>query len=157
MGRMNEYKIVDKTHFGPRPNVKVGESWLLRMQVSEAGMHHPQVAGIASTAEEGCPSLILRGGYKDNMDDRDEFTYTGSGVQDLSANKRATPQSFDQELTRTNTALKKNCKAKIDNIKGGEAKDKWREGQPIRVIRGYKGRKHSRYNGLYKVVKYLPQ
>lgn len=115
------------------------------MQVSEAGVHRPHVAGIAGTAEGGCPSLVLSGGYEDDVDNGDEFTYTGSGGRDLSGNKRTAPQSCDQELTRTNAALARNCKAKFDDKKGGDAGNKWKEGQPIRVVRGHKGKKHSKF------------
>lgn len=165
VGRTKECKIVDKSHFGPIPGVEVGESWLLRLQVSEAGVHRPHVAGIAGTAADGCPSLVLSGGYEDDVDDGDEFTYTGSGGRDLSGNKRTAPQSSDQELTRTNAAIARNCNAKFDDKNGGDAGDKWRKGKPIRVVRGYKGKKHSkfapeegcRYDGIYKVVKYWPE
>ena len=62
VGRTKECKIVDKSHFGPIPGVDVGESWLFRLQVSEAGVHRPHVAGIAGSAADGCPSLVLSGG-----------------------------------------------------------------------------------------------
>ena len=101
--------------------------------------------GIAGTAANGCPSLVLSGGYEDDVDDGEEFTYTGSGGRDLSGNKRTAPQSSDQELTRQNGAIARNCKAKFDDKKGGDAGDKWREGKPIRAVRGYKGKKHSKY------------
>merc|ERR1719189_3099361 len=140
-------------------------SWLMRMQLSEEGVHRPPVAGIAGTAADGCPSLVLSGGYEDDVDDGEEFTYTGSGGRDHSGNKRTAPQSSDQELTRTNAAIAMNCKAKFDDKNGGDAGEDWKKGLPIRVVRGYKGRKHSkyapeegcRYDGLYKVVKYWPQ
>ena len=45
VGRTKECKSVDATHFGPIPGVEVGETWLLRLQVSEAGVHRPHVAG----------------------------------------------------------------------------------------------------------------
>jgi len=165
VGRTKECKIVSKDHFGPIPGVEVGELWMFRVQVSEAGVHRPHVAGIAGTADNGCPSLVLGGGYEDDVDDGEEFTYTGSGGRDLSGNKRTAPQSSDQELTRTNAAIARNCVAKFDDKKGGDAGDKWKQGKPIRVLRGYKGRKHSkyapeegcRYDGIYKVVKYWPQ
>ena len=64
----------------------------------------------------------------DDMDDGEEFTYTGSGGQDLSGNKRTVPQSFDQTLT--NAATAKNCKAKFDDKKGGDAGDDWAKGNP---------------------------
>ena len=37
VGRTKECKIVSNHHFGPILGVEVGESWLLRLQVSEAG------------------------------------------------------------------------------------------------------------------------
>ena len=43
-------------------------SWNFRMQISEEGLHRPPVAGIAGTAATGCPSLILSGGYEDDVD-----------------------------------------------------------------------------------------
>ena len=93
------------------------------------------------------------------MDDGEEFTYTGSGGRDLSNNKRTAPQSFDQKLDKTNEGIARSCQAKFDEKKGGDAGDDWKKGHPIRVIRGYKGRKHSkyapedgfRYDGIYKV------
>ena len=92
------------------------------------------------------------------------FTYTGSGGRDLSGNKRTAEQSSDQKLDRSNGAIAKNCKAPFNDKTGGNAGDKWREGKPIRVVRNYKGRKHSqyapeegnRYDGIYKVVRYWP-
>jgi len=165
VGRTKTCSKVTKNHFGPIPGVEVGMSWLFRLQVSEEGIHRPHVAGIAGTAAEGCPSLVLGGGYEDDEDHGDWFTYTGSGGRDLSGNKRTAPQSSDQELTRTNAAIAVNCNVKFDDKKGGDAGEKWREGKPIRVVRGYKGAKHSkfaptegcRYDGIYKVVKYWPQ
>lgn len=63
-----------------------------------------------------------------------------------------------------NKALAMNCNAKFNDKIGAEAKD-WRAGKPIRVVRNYKGAKHSkyapkegnRYDGIYKVVKYYPE
>ena len=65
--------------------------------------------------------------------------------RDLSGNKRTAPQSFDQTLTSGNAALARNCKAKFDDKKGGDAGDDWKGGAPIRVVRGWKGKKHSKY------------
>ena len=57
------------------------------------------------------------------------------------------------------------CAAKFNSKDGADAGDKWRDGRPIRVVRGWKGRKHSnyapekgcRYDGIYKLAKYWPQ
>jgi len=163
-GRTKECKVVNKNHFGPIPGVEVGMNWFFRVQISEEGIHRPPVGGIAGSAKIGCPSLVLSGGYEDDVDNGDEFYYTGAGGRDLSGNKRTAEQSFDQELTRTNAALALNCACKLDDKNGGEAED-WTKGKPIRVVRGYKGAKHSkfapeignRYDGIYKVVKYWPE
>ena len=43
VGRTKECKIVSNHHFGPILGVEVGESWLLRLQVSEAGVHRREL------------------------------------------------------------------------------------------------------------------
>ncbi|KAK3103860.1 hypothetical protein FSP39_022483 [Pinctada imbricata] len=160
VGRQKVCTTVPPNHFGPIPGVEVGTLWKFRVQVSEAGVHRPHVAGIHGRDSDGAYSIVLSGGYEDDKDDGEEFTYTGSGGRDLSGNKRTAEQSCDQELTRTNRALAKNCNASVSD-KGAEAKD-WKGGKPLRVVRNCKGRKHSeyapeegnRYDGIYKVVKY---
>ncbi|XP_056018667.1 E3 ubiquitin-protein ligase UHRF1-like isoform X2 [Ostrea edulis] len=163
VGRQRICNVVPPNHFGPIPGVEVGTLWKFRVQVSEAGVHRPHVAGIHGRDGEGAYSIVLSGGYEDDKDKGDEFYYTGSGGRDLSGNKRTAEQSCDQKLTRMNRALAKNCNEPI-NEKGAEAKD-WRGGKPLRVVRNCKGRKHSdyapeegnRYDGIYKVVKYWPE
>jgi len=163
-GRTKVCSKVAKNHFGPIPGVAVGQTWLMRIQVSEDGVHRPPVGGIAGTAKEGCQSIVLAGGYEDDEDNGDSFTYTGSGGRDLSGNKRTAEQSSDQKLDRSNGAIARNCKASFNDKTGGDAGDKWREGKPIRVVRNWKGKKHSeyapeegnRYDGIYKVVRYWP-
>jgi E3 ubiquitin-protein ligase UHRF1 len=164
VGRTSECTIVPKDHYGPVPGVEVGTCWKFRVQVSEAGIHRPHVAGIHGRESDGAYSLVLSGGYEDDIDNGEEFYYTGSGGRDLSGNKRVNGQSCDQKLTRMNKALALNCNVKFNDKTGGEAKD-WRNGKPVRVVRNYKLRKHSkyapvdgnRYDGIYKVVKYYPQ
>ncbi|XP_075683817.1 E3 ubiquitin-protein ligase UHRF1-like [Rhinoderma darwinii] len=164
VGRSRECTIVPSNHYGPIPGVLVGTMWKFRVQVSEAGVHRPHVAGIHGRSNDGSYSLVLAGGYEDDADDGTEFTYTGSGGRDLSGNKRTAEQSCDQKLTNTNRALAMNCNARINEKQGAEAKD-WQRGKPVRVVRNAKGRKHSkyapedgnRYDGIYKVVKYWPE
>jgi len=164
-GRNKVCTKVAKNHFGPIPGIGVGQQWLMRIQVSEEGVHRPPVGGIAGTAKDGCQSIVLAGGYEDDEDNGDYFTYTGSGGRDLSGNKRTAEQSSDQKLDKSNAAIARNCKVSFNPKDGGDAGDKWREGKPIRVVRNYKGRKHSkyapeegnRYDGIYKVVKYWPE
>lgn len=45
----------------------------------------------------------MSGGYEDDEDDGETFTYTGAGGRDLSGNKRTADQAFDQELKAVRT------------------------------------------------------
>ncbi|GLD49916.1 E3 ubiquitin-protein ligase UHRF1 [Lates japonicus] len=163
VGRTKQCTIVPSNHYGPIPGVPVGSLWKFRVQVSEAGVHRPHVAGIHGRSNDGAYSLVLAGGYEDDVDDGNEFTYTGSGGRDLSGNKRTAEQSCDQTLTHMNRALALNCNVPVNDKNGAESKN-WKEGKPVRVVRSCKGRKHSkycpeegnRYDGIYKVVKYWP-
>uniref|UniRef100_A0A7N6BD34 E3 ubiquitin-protein ligase UHRF n=1 Tax=Anabas testudineus TaxID=64144 RepID=A0A7N6BD34_ANATE len=163
VGRTKQCTIVPSNHYGPIPGVPVGSLWKFRVQVSESGVHRPHVAGIHGRSNDGAYSLVLAGGYEDDVDDGNEFTYTGSGGRDLSGNKRTAEQSCDQTLTHMNRALALNCNVPVNDKNGAEAKN-WKEGKPVRVVRSCKGRKHSkycpeegnRYDGIYKVVKYWP-
>lgn len=65
-------------------------------------MHRPHVAGIHGRENEGAYSIVLSGGYEDDEDEGEEFTYSGSGGRDLSGNKRTAKQSYDQKLTHMN-------------------------------------------------------
>ncbi|XP_034839518.1 E3 ubiquitin-protein ligase UHRF1-like [Maniola hyperantus] len=153
-------------HFGPIPGMEVGMIWRYRMQLSETGLHRPSVSGIHGRDALGAFSIVLSGGYEDDVDNGCEFTYTGSGGRDLSGNKRTAEQSCDQKFTRENRALARNCAAKSVNENGGNAGKNWRQGKPVRVMRSYKMRKAFpkyaplegiRYDGIYKVVKYYPE
>ena len=74
----------------------------LFLQASESGVHRPHVAGIHGRESEGAYSIVLSGGYEDDEDEGEEFTYSGSGGRDLSGNKRTAKQSYDQKLTHMN-------------------------------------------------------
>ncbi|XP_054008845.1 E3 ubiquitin-protein ligase UHRF1-like [Hylaeus anthracinus] len=163
VGRTKECSIVPPNHRGPVPGVEVGMCWIYRVQVSEVGVHRPHIAGIHGRETDCAYSIVLSGGYEDDIDNGDEFMYTGSGGRDLSGNKRTAEQSCDQTLTRMNKALAVNCNAKLNATVGATAED-WRGGIPVRVVRNFKLAKHSkyapeegnRYDGIYKVVKYYP-
>ncbi|XP_061281308.1 E3 ubiquitin-protein ligase UHRF2 isoform X2 [Bos javanicus] len=164
VGRTRECTIVPSNHYGPIPGVPVGSTWRFRVQVSEAGVHRPHVGGIHGRSNDGAYSLVLAGGFADEVDRGDEFTYTGSGGKNLAGNKRIGAPSADQTLTNMNRALALNCDAPLDDKIGAESRN-WRAGKPVRVIRSFKGRKISkyapeegnRYDGIYKVVKYWPE
>ena len=75
---------------------------------------------------EGAYSISLSGGYEDDIDLGECFTYTGEGGRALKGtasdpkNLRTAPQSKDQTLTRGNLALSLNITSR----------------KPVRVIRG---------------------
>lgn len=47
-------------------------------------MHRPHIAGIHGRETDCAYSLVLSGGYEDDVDNGDEFIYSGSGGRDLS-------------------------------------------------------------------------
>ncbi|KAE8745308.1 hypothetical protein FOCC_FOCC007992 [Frankliniella occidentalis] len=140
----------------PRPNtygsidgVRVGTWWETRLDCNYDGIHRPTVAGIHQ-GPDGAYSVALSGGYEDDVDLGDSFTYTGEGGRDLKGtannpkNLRTAPQSKDQQLVRGNLALSRNVET----------------GNPVRVIRGYKlnskfaPERGYRYDGLYNITKF---
>ncbi|KAJ9052401.1 hypothetical protein DSO57_1034530 [Entomophthora muscae] len=135
--------------FGAIPGIPIGATWDFRMEASYCGVHRPTVSGIAGSQELGCYSIALSGGYEDDVDEGEVFTYTGSGGRDLRGTKnkpknlRTAPQSSDQVFERNNLALKISHETE----------------KPVRVIRGYKldspyaPAEGYRYDGLYKVIK----
>lgn len=163
-GRTKHCTIVPENHRGAIPNVEVGMCWRYRIQASEAGVHRPPVSGIHGRENDCAYSIVLSGGYEDDVDNGEEFYYTGSGGRDLTGNKRTAVQSCDQVLTLSNKALALNCNAEFDSERGATSDD-WMNGIPVRVLRSCKLAKHSkfapkegiRYDGLYKVVKYYPE
>ena len=150
-------------HFGPigpefdgtgkGMGLRVGQQWASRLECRQYGAHFPHVAGIAGQSERGAQSVVISGGYKDDEDHGEWFLYTGSGGRDLSGNKRTNnTQSFDQEFTSSNGALRTSCL----------------EGLPLRVVRSAKahagnsyapskeasdslGDLTTRYDGIYRV------
>ena len=121
-------------------DVAVGTVFPNRKGLRDAGIHRPLQAGICGTGETGAESIVLNGGYEDDVDTRDEIIYTGHG-----GNYPATGQQIaDQTLTGSNLSL----------VPGFE----W--ALPVRVIRGWRepagvGPKAGyRYDGLYRVVEH---
>jgi len=142
-------RVHDPKVFGAIPGIKVGTWWMTREECSRDAVHAPWVGGIAGS-RDGAWSVALSGGYEDDVDFGDAFTYTGAGGRDLKGTKsqpknlRTAPQSSHQSFeNRFNNALKKSCETK----------------KPIRVIRGYKLKspyapaEGYRYDGLYTVEK----
>ncbi|CAE6460736.1 unnamed protein product, partial [Rhizoctonia solani] len=150
-GKVRVNKLVGGVHdpktFGLIPGVAIGSWWETRAECSAAAIHAPFVAGI-SGGPEGAYSVALSGGYDDDIDMGDAFTYTGSGGRDLKGtaknpkNLRTAPQSSHQSFDHSfNKSLKVSSETR----------------KPVRVIRGYKlpgvyaPESGYRYDGLYIV------
>ncbi|TBU48361.1 hypothetical protein BD309DRAFT_987411 [Dichomitus squalens] len=140
-------RLHDPKTYGAIPGVPIGTWWETREACSKDAIHAPWVAGI-SPGPQGAYSIALSGGYEDDQDYGDGFTYTGSGGRDLKGTKdkpknlRTAPQSCDQTFdNKFNSALKRSCETK----------------KPVRVIRGFKlpspyaPAEGYRYDGLYTV------
>ncbi len=130
--------ISDKLIFGNIENIDVGQIFENREMLSKARIHGPTMAGIWGRESEGACSIVLSGGYEDDIDELDYIFYTGQGGQDIPGGK----QVSDQEFVRGNKALMLSCKYNL----------------PVRVTRGYQIKngptKGYRYDGLYYVNKF---
>ena len=117
-----------------------GSGFGSRTELSEAGLHKPLIAGISGSGREGADSIVLSGGYEDDLDLGGVIIYTGHGGRDPDTGK----QIANQTLTRGNLALAYN---KLNGL-------------PVRVIRGanhvspYSPPAGYRYDGLYTVDDY---
>jgi putative restriction endonuclease len=125
---------------GQIKGVSLGAMYPDRKTLSAAGVHRATQAGITGPAKQGAESIVLSGGYVDDVDDGDEIIYTGHGGRDQNTGR----QVSDQEFTDQNQALVTSCL----------------NGLPVRVVRGAQHRSpHSpltgyRYDGLYFVESY---
>ena len=87
--------------FGHIEGVSVGQVFSSRKELGDAGVHAPTMSGIWGREEEGSCSIVLSGGYEDDIDRLDFILYTGQGGQDVPGGK----QVKDQEFTRGNKGL----------------------------------------------------
>ena len=123
--------------FGHVPGYPEGSLFENRTELSESRVHVPVQAGIAGSQTEGAESIVLSGGYEDDVDLGEVIVYVGQGGRD----RRTGRQIHDQPFTRGNRALALNKQ----------------NGLPVRVIRGSRhDSPHSpptgfSYDGLYTV------
>jgi len=123
--------------YGEIPGYPPGSTFANRNQLAASGVHRPLQAGICGGAD-GAESIVVSGGYVDDVDYGTEILYTGQGGND----PRTKRQIAHQELTRGNLGL---ARSQLD-------------GNPVRVVRGAGGdEEHSprtglRYDGLFRVV-----
>ncbi len=124
--------------FGHIPGVPVGTRFADRTALRAAGVHRPPQAGICGTAAGGAESVLLAGGYVDDLDLGDMVLYTGAGGRDPSSKR----QTANQSLNGPNLALATSQ----------------RLGVPVRVVRlvGERPDRVFRYDGLYRVADYFP-
>ncbi|KAH8102638.1 hypothetical protein BXZ70DRAFT_1070881 [Cristinia sonorae] len=149
MGSIESQRTQNPKRYGHIPGIEIGTWWNSRIACSIDSVHAPVVAGITS-GPDGAYSVALSGGYEDDVDLGEGFTYTGSGGRDLKGTKnapknlRTAPQSSDQTWDNPfNSALQRSVESK----------------KPVRVIRGFKlkspfaPQEGYRYDGLYTVEK----
>ncbi|KAJ7979768.1 Histone-lysine N-methyltransferase family member protein [Quillaja saponaria] len=133
----------DKRIVGSIPGVYVGDLFFFRMELCVVGLHGQPQAGIdyvpASQSSNGEPiatSIIVSGGYEDDIDAGEVIIYTGQGGQD-----KHSRQSFHQKLEGGNLAMERSMHYGIE----------------VRVVRGikYAGSVTSKvyvYDGLYRIL-----
>ena len=126
--------------FGHVPGVSPGHWFESRRALYEAGVHRQLRAGICGRADEGAESVVLSGGYPDDLDRGDVILYTGMGGRDHATGEHVA----DQQLMGPNRALARNVHT----------------GRPVRVIRGagaaskWAPDEGYRYDGLYRADQY---
>tara|TARA_B100000780_G_scaffold256616_1_gene205903 strand:- start:10 stop:903 length:894 start_codon:yes stop_codon:yes gene_type:complete len=131
-----------KTHhdliFGHIEGVSEGQVFSSRKELSDSGVHGPPMHGIWGREQEGSSSIVISGGYEDDVDRLDYILYTGQGGQDVPGGK----QIADQEFIRGNRGL----------VLSKEY------GLPVRVTRGFQVNhgpdEGYRYDGVYFVREY---
>ncbi|MFI5607618.1 YDG/SRA domain-containing protein [Amycolatopsis sp. NPDC051903] len=101
-----------------------------RREAYEAGVHRALQAGIVGTGDTGAESIVVSGGYPDDVDEGSWLLYTGHGGRDPATRRQIAHQRFDSP---GNAALE------TSRI----------QGLAVRVIR--KVGKVYRYGGLFRV------
>lgn len=126
---------------GPVPGVTEGQWFKGHKELHAAGVHRQSGQGIAGTAKDGVDSIVLSGGYIDDVFGEQEIIYTGEGSRDRDTGRLFADQSMDSP---GNAGLLLNQAL----------------GYPVRVIRGLKISKGKRrramggyeYCGLFRVA-----
>jgi putative restriction endonuclease len=130
-------KSVRKRIFGEVEGFPEGSTFKSRAELSQAGVHTPLRAGISGNAKEGADSIVVSGGYEDDVDLGDVIIYTGQGGRDDKTGEHVN----NQTLVRQNLELAINRVLEL----------------PVRVVRGhglassFSPKEGYRYDGLYWV------
>ena len=126
--------------YGHIDGIKIGQIFETRQALIDAGMHPHREAGIWGSSKNAACSIVLSGGYEDDLDELDFVLYTGHGGQ---KNKvQVADQDFSAKRGWGNKGLVISYESNL----------------PVRVIRGYQidngPTSGYRYDGLYYVEKY---
>jgi putative restriction endonuclease len=135
--------MASRLRYGEIPGVSVGDTYPDYGAMNAAGVHRASQGGI-SGGKGGADSIVVNGGYADDLDVGDEIIYTGQGGRGPNSRTR---HVADQELVLGNAGLVR----------------AYEERQPVRVIRGSSGDKRYapasgyRYDGLFGVTDVWPE
>ncbi|TGE19347.1 YDG/SRA domain-containing protein [Hymenobacter elongatus] len=122
--------------FGEIAGIRPGHEFRNRLELWGAGVHGQTQAGISARAGRGAESIVVSGGYEDDLDLGAWLLYTGKGGRSNESGR----QVADQTLTGANLELARNQVL----------------GLPVRVTRKVteNGLTFYRYGGLYRVASY---
>lgn len=126
--------------FGHLEGVHEGDVFRSHAELYAAGVHRFSGQGISGTEETGVDSIVLSGGYVDDLDQGEEIIYTGRGGRDRHTGNQVADQTME------------------DSGNAGLVVSR-ALGKPVRVVEGLgvKGAKRRRatkgyrYRGLYRV------
>ncbi|WEK17432.1 MAG: YDG/SRA domain-containing protein [Candidatus Pedobacter colombiensis] len=80
--------------FGEIDGVKENDVFVDRKHLASVGVHRPLQAGIDGNGKEGSSSIVLNGGYVDDIDLGEVIIYTGHGGNDSDTKKQIKDQSW---------------------------------------------------------------
>ncbi|MEO3853122.1 YDG/SRA domain-containing protein [Streptomyces sp. B8F3] len=123
--------------FGEPPGVAEGDRFKTHDDLYAAGLHRFRGRGISGTEKTGADSIVLSGGYVDDVDGDEEIIYTGAGGRDRSSGL----QIADQHLNTPGTAALVVSQARGCSVRVIQGLD----------IRGGKPKGGYRYRGLWQV------
>lgn len=131
-------EAVEFDGYGHVPGIREGQRFSGQAEAAKCLVHRNRQAGIVGTREKGAESIVVSGGYEDDVDNGHELIYTGHG------GREGLRQVRDQQLTSANESLRTS----------------WIYGRPVRVVRAMKPRRSKtgklahdgyKYDGLYIV------
>lgn len=97
-------ELTPESAFGHIAGIKPGDSFGGRGELAILGLHKQMMRGIDDVNNpRGAYAIVLSGGYADDDDTGNEFTYTGEGGQE------GRKQAKDQTWTRGNLGLQRSC------------------------------------------------